>query len=69
MLVNESSDISLISVTKYLQDDEEAGGILLTRTAAYEISKETVKATKYEKKLANKSDNLYYVNHSLLTRE
>ncbi len=69
VLVNESSDISLISVTKYLQDNEEAGGILLTRTAAYEISKETVKATKYEKKLANKSDNLYYVNHSLLTRE
>lgn len=69
VLVNETSDISLISVTKYLQDNENAGGILLTRTAAYEIAPETVRNTKYAHKLATMENDLYYVNQKFLHRE
>ena len=69
VLVNENSDISLVSVTKYLHDNENAGGILLTRTAAYEIAPETVRNTKYAHKLATRENNLYYVNQKFLHSE
>ena len=69
VLVNETSDISLVSVTKYLQDNEKAGGILLTRTAAYEIAPEIIRNTKYAHKLAKMENNLYYVNQKFLHSE
>ena len=56
-------------VTKYLQDNENAGGILLTRTAAYEIAPETVRNTKYAHKLATMENDLYYVNPKFLHSE
>ena len=69
VLVNESSDISIVSVSKYLQDNAKAGGILMTRQGAYEISQKMVEQTRYEEKLCNVQNNLYYVNNNYIQSE
>ena len=59
VLYNPGGDSTLISVGKYLSDNENAA-VIFTRKGAYEITMDEAKQIPYERKMAKFAENIYY---------